>query len=229
MHSKGEPENASETVLANIMCHMNKSTRLISKKNFYQMVQIYSLKKGLKAFGNRAKQAAYKEMSQLHRRMVFKPVKVETLTLQERKRAMESLMFLVEKRDKSIKARTVANGSTQRPYTPKEEAASPTAATYSIFVTATIDAKQNRDVMTLDIPNAFVQTEVPQKKGDEKIIMKIRGSLVDMLLEISPGTYEDYVVYEKGQKVLYVQMLMALYGMMKASLLYYNKFRKDIE
>ena len=64
--------------------------------------------------------------------------------------------------------------------------------------------------MTLDIPNAFVQTEVPQKKGDEKIIMKIRGSLVDMLLEISPGTYEDYVVYEKGQKVLYVQMLMVL-------------------
>ena len=56
---------------------------------------------------------------------------------------MESLMFLVEKRDKIIKARTVANNSTQRLYTPKEEAASPTAATDSIFVTATVDAKQN--------------------------------------------------------------------------------------
>ena len=65
------------------------------------------------------------------------------MTPQERKRATESLIFLVEKSDKLIKARTVANGSTQRPYTPKEEAASPTVATDSIFVTATIDAKKN--------------------------------------------------------------------------------------
>ena len=223
------PENSNETVLATIMCHLSERTKMISKTKCYQMIHTYSLNKGLKAFGTRAKQAAYKEMRQLHRRIVFKPVKVETLTPQERKRAMESLMFLVEKRDGIVKARTVANGSTQRPYTPKEEAASPTAATDSIFVTATIDAKQNRDVMTLDIPNAFVQTDVPQKKGDEKIIMKIRGKLLEMLLEISPETYKDYVVYEKGQKVLYVQMLKALYGMMKASLLYYNKFRSDIE
>ena len=125
------------------------------------MVQTYSLKKGLKAFGTCAKQTAYKEMRQLHMHIVFKPVKIETLTQLEHKRAMESLMFLVEKRDKSIKARTIANRSTQRWYKPKEEAVSSTAATDSIFVTATIDTKQNRDVMTLDIPNAFVQTEVP--------------------------------------------------------------------
>ena len=165
----------------------------------------------------------------MHQRIVFKPVKVEDLTPQEKAKAMESLMFLVEKRDKRVKARYVADGSSQRPYTPKEEAASPTAYTDSIFVTATIDAKQNRDVMTLDVPNAFVQTIVPYKEGDEKIIMKIRGHLVDMLLEISPETYKDYVTYENGKKVLYVHMLKALYGMMKASILYYNKFRKDIE
>ena len=157
------------------------------------MLQTYSLKKGLEKFGVRARQAAYKEMKQLHKRIVFKPVKVENLTVQERKRAMESLMFLVEKRDKRVKARTVANGSTQRPYTPKEEAASPTASTDSIFVTATIDAKQGRDVMTLDVPNAFVQTDVPYEEGDEKITMKIRGKLVNMLLEILPETYKDSV------------------------------------
>ena len=37
------------------------------------------------------------------------------------------------------------------------------------------------------------------------------------------------IVYEGKHKVLYVQMLMALYGMMIASILYYKKFRKDIE
>ena len=74
-------------------------------------------------------------MKQLHDRIVFKPIRVENLTELEKKRAMESLMFLVEKRDGRKKARTVANGSTQRSYIPKEEAASPTASTDSIIIT----------------------------------------------------------------------------------------------
>ena len=128
-----------------------------------------------------------------------------------------------------MKARTCADGSSQRAYVYKEEAASPTAATESIMLTGVIDAKQGRDVITLDIPNAFVQTSIPQGKSDEKIIMKIRGALVDMLVEMSPETYKDHVIYENNKKVLYVRMLKALYGMMIASVLYYKKFRKDIE
>ena len=81
----------------------------------------------------------------------------------------------------------------------------------------------------MDIPNTFVQTSIPQGKNDDKISMKIRGVLVDMLIEMSPETYKQYVVYEKGKKVLYVRMLKALYGMMIASVLYYKKFRSDIE
>ena len=56
--------------------------------------------------------------------------------------------------------------------------------TKSVLITSVIDAKQGRDVMSIDVPNAFVQTEVPQ--GDERTIMKIRGALVDMLSEIDP-------------------------------------------
>jgi hypothetical protein len=221
-------ENAH--AIAHIMCHYNNpSCKMMSKKKFYQLVQRYSVQKWIKKFGKKGQNTAYKEMRQLHERVVFKPIKVESLTRLERQRAMESLIFLIEKRDGSIKARTCANGSTQRSYIPKEEAASPTAATESIIITGVIEAKQNRDVMTLDIPNAFVQTSIPQGEGDEKIIMKIRGVLVDILLEMSPETYKDYVVYEGKNKVLYVQMLKALYGMMMASLLFYKKFRTDIE
>ena len=114
-------------------------------------------------------------MRQLHERAVFEPIRVNDMTQVERKRAMESLIFLVEKRDGRVKARTCANGSTQCAYMERDEAASPTAMTESILITATIDAKQNRDVMTADIPNAFVQTDVNEKnqvKG-ECIIMKI--------------------------------------------------------
>jgi len=52
---------------------------------------------------------------------------------------------------------------------------------------------------------------------------------VDILVDVSLEIYINYVVQEKGQSVLYVQMLKALYSMMVSSLLYYNKFRKDIE
>jgi hypothetical protein len=149
------------------------------------------------------------------------------MTILERKRAMESLIFLTEKRDETVKAQVCANGSTQRAYMSREEASSPTAASEAIIITGVIDAKQNRDVMTFDIPNAFVQTEI-SLDGD-KIIMKIRGQLVDILLELCPGVYNDYVINEGKHNIIYVRMLKALYGMLISSILYYKKFRKNIE
>ena len=212
------------------MCYMQDMViRNPRRKKVFQFVQSYGLMKGLKKFGEKGRKAAYKEMKQLHDRVVFKPIHIEELTELERKRAMESLIFLVEKRDGTFKGRTCANGSTQREYTDRDEAASPTAMTESIIITGVIDAKQRRDIMTADIPNAFVQTRIDEKEVGERIIMKIRGPLVDMLLELSPETYQGYVVYEGKSKVLYVMMVMALYGMLQSSLLYYKKFRKDIE
>jgi hypothetical protein len=76
----------------------------------------------------------------------------------------------------------------------KEDTASPTAMTESILLTATIEARENRDIMTVDIPNAFIQTDYPVE--DERVIMKIRGPLVDMLVELDPETYREYVVFE---------------------------------
>ena len=92
-----------------------------------------------------------------------------------------------------------------------------------------VEAKQCRDVMTADIPNAFVQTDVEKKKVGNRIIMKIRGPLVDILLELSLETFESHVFDKGNNKVLYVEMEKALYGMLQSSLLYYKKFRKDIE
>ena len=92
-----------------------------------------------------------------------------------------------------------------------------------------IDAKQKRDVMIIGIPNAFLQTTIPQGERDEKIIMKIRGALVDMLVKMSPEIYKDYIVYENNKKVLYVQLLKALYYMMKASVLYYKNSERTLK
>ena len=60
--------------------------------------------------------------------------------------------------------------------------------------------------MTADIPNAFIQAPMPETKpGEDRVIMKLTGALVDMMVEINPGVYGDYAVFEKGQKVLLLE------------------------
>ena len=54
--------------------------------------------------------------------------------------------------------------------------------------------------MTLDLLNAFIQTRMSPKEVGEQIIMKIRGILVNWLIDIDPLTYSFYVVIEKGEK-----------------------------
>jgi len=124
----------------------------------------------------------------------------------------------------------VFNGKPTREWLSREDTSSPTASLEAIILTATIDTNEERDIMTMDIPNAFIQTELPQpEKGDDRVIMKITGELVNVLVKLNPDTYEGYLVYENGRKVIYVVVLRAIYRMLVASLLFYKKFRKDLE
>ena len=160
--------------------------------------QQFLLHKGLKVFGDHGHEAATKEMDQLHRRNCFTPISVKDMTSTERRKAMGALMFLTEKRDKSVKGRMVYNGKPTREWLTREDSASPTAALESIMLTAVIDAHEGRDVMCADIPNAFIQAEMPDiSDGKERVTMKITGVLVDMLVQLSPETYGPYVVFEK--------------------------------
>ena len=216
-----EEYNTDEArVLVNIMQCMEQK---------FQFAQRYTLNKSTMKFGNRARQAARSELLQLNKRMVFRPIHRDDITKEEMEKSMESLMFLTEKRDGTVKARACANGSVQREYVMRGKAASPTVISESGFITSTIDAKENRDVMACDIPNAFVQTEIKEQEIGKRIIMKIRGSLLEILIEMDPEKYNEYVVLEIGRRIVYVVMLKALYGMMMSSLLYYLKFRGDLE
>ena len=75
-------------------------------------------------------------------------------------------------------------------------------------MTTVIDAHEDRDMLSADVPNAFIQAKIKKKKGDEKIIMKITGKLVDILIRLAPEVYSGYVVYEKGRRVIYVEVLL---------------------
>jgi hypothetical protein len=93
-----------------------------------------------------------------------------------------------------------------------------------------IEAKEERDVMTCDIPNAFIQAYLPKKEpGEDRVVMKITGVLVDMLVHINPELYGPAVVLENRKNVIYVEVWKAIYGMLEAALLWYKTFRKDLE
>ncbi len=64
----------------------------------------YSLKAGLKAFMNRGKEAVTKELTQFHTLKCFMPRDPSTLSRDERRNALTSLMFLTEKCTGEIKA-----------------------------------------------------------------------------------------------------------------------------
>ena len=97
-------------------------------------------------------------------------------------------MLLTEKNnaEKTDKGHFVYDGSKTRDWVSREEAASPTAAMESILLTSVIDAKERRDIMTADIPNAFIQAHMPKlEKGEDRVIMKITGVLVELLIKLA--------------------------------------------
>ena len=115
---------------------------------------------------------------------------MQSVSQSEKNKALESLIFLVEKKDGRVKARHCANGNKQRQWMRPDEAASPTIVmTESVLLMAAIEAHEKRYVATWDIPNAFIQTAVDElDKDGDWIIMKIQGAMVDMLLDID----DDY-------------------------------------
>ncbi len=138
--------------------------------------------------------------------------------------------FVEEKRDGTIKARKVIGGNKQRDYITKQDVSSPTVTAEAVMLTCVIDAQENRDVAVVDIPNAFVQTVVSDEDAEHRVMVRIRGPLVDILVSMAPDVYGPYVsVTKTGQKVLIVECLNAVYGTMVAALLYYKKFVKSLK
>ena len=184
----------------------------------------YPVKKGLKVFGKRGAEAVVSEMKQLHDMDVLKPKAANMLSPDEKRKALPYLLFLTEKRSGKIKARGCADGRRQRVYKTKEETSSPTVALESVFLTSLIDAKERRKVVTVDVPGAFMQSDM-----DEVVHMRIDGDAAKLLLQVDQKRYEPFLTEEKGKPVLYVQLIKALYGTLQAAYLFWLDLSAELE
>lgn len=167
LHTKEENADHCNTSKAHILetiieqvCNKNAN----EKDNKVDFAQTCNMKQAERKFGNQDTKVACEELEQLDHRELFDPVKLESLADDELRKAIESLFFVTEKKDGRIKGRGCETGSTQRSCIPKEDATSLTVAIESVLIAGVTDEKQERDVMTLDIPNEFVQTLVPPSK-----------------------------------------------------------------
>jgi hypothetical protein len=181
-------------------------------------------KQGIKKFGGDGKAAVLVELQQLHDRDVMQPVNKYNLTPAERKGALRCLMFLKEKRCGTIKGRGCADGRPQRARMTKEETSSPTVATEALVLSCVVDAAENHNVATCDIPGAFMQSDM---KG--KIVMKLEGVMAEVILKIDPKQHTKHVEKENGKDVTCVILAKALCGTLQAALLFWQNMSTELK
>ncbi len=61
------------------------------------MAQQLSLHAGLKKFGDRAKEAVSKELTQIHQMVTYTPMDPDKMTTDQKRQAMRSLFLLTKK------------------------------------------------------------------------------------------------------------------------------------
>jgi hypothetical protein len=88
----------------------------------------------------------------------------------------------------------------------------------AVFLMAVIDALESREVAIVNIPGAFMQVDL----NDKMIHVRLTSKMVDLLLKIDQELYKPYLVQERGELTMYVKLLMALYGTMRAARLFWE-------
>ena len=106
---------------------------------------------------------------------------------------------------------------------PDESVASPPTGLESLFATLLIDAYEEGDVGTYDVPRAYLQAKLLPKGDNKRVLLRLVGNFVDLMCKVNPE-HEKNVIYENGKKVLYLEILQAIYGCIELALRWYELY-----
>jgi Reverse transcriptase (RNA-dependent DNA polymerase) len=164
-------------------------------------------------------ESLHKELTDLHKKRVFHQVLSRNLSDTQRRSIIRSKIFLKEKFFPSglfdkLKFRLVAGGDMQdRSDYVEDETSSPTVSLSSVYLVASIAAREKRKVGTADIGTAYLNAAIAKP-----VYMKIDKRLAQMLVEIFP---DDYSLDKDG--CVYVKLDKALYGCVESAKLWYDE------
>ena len=94
-----------------------------------------------------------------------------------------------------------------------------------LFCTIIVDAHEGRNVDTFDVPGLYLHAYMPKYK---RILMNLRAGFVDITCQAKPE-YEQQTRYEYGKKVLYLLVLIEIYGCIDSALFWYKLFYTNLE
>lgn len=120
----------------------------------------------------------------------FGELDYDSLAQEMKDKVMPLLIFIVLKRKRDLKSRGVANRSYQRIYIDKNNVSSPILDFYAFKYVYAIIAKEEKDMVTVDLPRYFLQTEMD---GEEKIILKLTRAIVLLLVELDPRRWKNHL------------------------------------
>ena len=126
----------------------------------------YGFRKRSKLYDDEGYQAAKKKLeANLLRRDCIDMLSWKDLTWDIRKQASRYLMFLKRKPSRKMKGRGCADGRPQQEYITREESSPPTVSLYALMGSCVMDVLNDRKVITVDIPSAFLQGNWPQDRA----------------------------------------------------------------
>jgi hypothetical protein len=93
------------------------------------------------------------------------------------------------------------------------------------MLSCTINAEEERDVATANLPGAsFMQIDM-----EDTVHMMLEGKMAELLEKIDPELYRKYLLTNKGKSVMYVKLKKTLCGTLQATLLFWKKLSKRLK
>ena len=201
-------------------CDMRRLQHHITGPCFKQMYA----SKDIKLLGKKTLAAMAQEYEQFDDLEVFEPQFEHELAHETKQSALRAINLIKIKRSGKIKERAVTDGSVQRNFISKEDSTSPAAHYDSLIASVVIDAMEDRDVATYEIAGTYLKAQM-----DDYVIIQTIGHAVQSLLRVSRKKYKAFVTVEKRKKRLYLRLLKAMYGCLKAATLWYKLFAETFK
>jgi hypothetical protein len=199
----------------------HKNMRLRRKINHTEFIVLnISVTKALKTMEKPALQSIIQELNNIVDKDTFQAIHRKDLNENQIKNIIRSSMFLKMKFDpqglfEKLKARLVAGGNMQdRSIYQQDDIGAPTASITSIFTIATIAAKEERHVVTVDIASAYLNASI----GDEDVFMYL-DELQSKILCMIDNSYQDYI---NKNGTMIVKLKKALYGCIQSAMRWYK-------
>ena len=185
-----------------------------------------SISEGFSQHGFEAVMSTVKEIRQMIDEDVWEGVDSRTLSAESWKTIISSMLFLKEKFSPSgefikLKSRLVAGGHQQERELYGDNS-SPTVATQTVMMVATIAAAERRAVAAIDVPGAFLKSDMPA--DGPPVLMKLNKFLTSVLVKLD----SSYGKFVRPDGTCIVRLKRALYGCIQASKAWYEKLSGDL-